>query len=381
MIAVPIKSRLTRIGLDIGAEGVRAVQLARERGGYSVRAIACSGAIRAPDDANASPEMTTAQTLEHRLQNCIRNAEFKGRDAYACVSGGDIEYHVLEIPKAVLSQGGQACDQAIRWEVASLMNEPADAIEAEHWQLPPSTTPGPNVLAVAIRHPVVINVVEACRRAKLFCTGLDASAAALSRFGLLLKNRTSKEVWGLLDFGATQARLVLCVEDVPVLVRTVGTGGRDWTKRISESLGISLKAAEVHKREHGIALQPRGLRSGESGADTHRDAGAELGAILLSALRTDLNELAAETQRSFKYVLSCYAGRQASELMLVGGGACMNNLARYLGSTLGIDVRCASDFLQEPSCRLKQPPMRGDTLESLALAIGLSISADDGRSW
>jgi len=247
--------------------------------------------------------------------------------------------------------------------------ESVDKIEARYWQIPPPSAPGPNMLAVGARGETMRETFDACTRAGVVCTSIDAPAAALCRVGCALRTTSPRSVWGLLDLGFEQTRLVLCVDETPVLVRNVGSGGDAWTGRIAESLRISIKAAEVHKCEHGIEPTGRGSRDG----DSIDGPGRALGTLLYSALRPDLNELAAETKRSFRYVLGCYAGREAEDLVLVGGGANLKRLPEFLSDHVDVSARRASEYLGRSDCRIRFSPGGAELFEPLALATGMAI--------
>ena len=193
---------------------------------------------------------------------------------------------------------------------------------------------------------------------------------ALSRFGSLLNPWPSDAVWGILDLGLRETRTILCVDGVPVLVRTTGPGGEAWTAQIAEALEISVKAAEVQKRDAGLALTGRGVR-----AEGVATPAGELAAILTGVLRNDLQTLAGEVKRSYEYVLSCYPRRRAADLVLVGGGAVTKNLAEYLAQALGIPVCPASAWLSRDGCRLRFASGRQSRIEELALAVGVAIES------
>jgi Tfp pilus assembly PilM family ATPase len=314
---------------------------------------------------------------------------FRGREVVAALDPPLVEFHSLELPPTVFSEGNTEAAKIVRWELGRLTNESVEDVETRYWPLPTAAGPAkdesaagsiaantgagrglstPNAIGVAARSDIVNQRVSTCKDAHLICTCLDTGATALARFGAVLNAWKAEEVWGLLDVGYRESRLVLCVEDVPVLVRRAGTGGRDWTQRIADSLQLGFKAAEVHKCDHGIALTARGLRRGSQDPPD-----AELAAILLGALRGDLRDLAAEIKRSYEYVLSCYPRRRAADLILVGGGAALRRLPEYLNDLLGIPVHRSSEYLQRDSCRLQYASGKQSRLETMALAIGLAI--------
>lgn len=379
------KTRGTRtsIGLDVGSTGVRAVQLVCV--GERFETLHAFRNERTRTDLD-SVDVSPARRSE-RIRVCVQASSFRGRRAVASLDTPDVEFHALDMPRAVLTQGAKDGASAIQWEVARLMNASADSVEVRHWVLPEASTGASNAIGVGAQRERILETVEACTRAGLYCSSVETSATALTRLGSVIHRWPSETVWGVLDLGHRGSRLVLCVDDVPVLVRLVGSGGDSWTRRITESLHLSRKAAEIHKREHGIALAGRGLRQTDGGERQRSSLpypDSELAAILLNILRSELNEITAEVKRSYEYILSCYAGRQAGDLVLVGGGAAMKNLPEYWSEALGITVRRVSDYLNSEHCRLQYASgLGGDgkdhlcpiPLEAMATAFGLAIGS------
>lgn len=402
----PVRGRRTRIGLDIGASGVRAVELTGKPDGYVVTCAACcerpriSGdkIVQHPPEAPGSPD---PRLLAQHIENCLRQTGFRGKAVAVALAPPDVEFHTLELPAATLRAGEHDVAQIIHFEVERLMTQPLThdgrpatrggetassvkdrpqaGVETRHWRLPETldaakeaaSRPAPNAIGAGAAHEVIKRTIEACSRAGLTCSTLDTTATALSRFGAVLKDRPPDQIWGVLDVGARQTRLVLCLADTPVLVRTAGAGSRAWTQRIADALQVSIQAAEIHKRDHGIALTGRHLR-----APTDDGSRSELASLILGALRADLNDLAAEVKRSYEYVLSCYPGNQAADLILCGGGSRLHNLPEFLGNTLGISVLRASSYLERESCRLSRRAGSEPNapLEILAVAVGLAIA-------
>ncbi len=375
-------SRHSPIGLDMGETGVRAVQLTARHDRYTVTAAARCDRHRSDTD-----DSSVVEALARSIRGCLPQAAFRGRGAVTALNPPDVELHALELPHAVLSLEAAEAAEAVHWELQRLVADPKQPVETRHWLLPEAQGPAPNVIGAAASAEAVSTNLAACQRAGLRCLGVDTAITALCRLGGVLGRFNSDEVWGLLDAGDRQTRLVLCLDDVPVLARTTGSGGRAWTNRIADSLGISVRAAEVHKREHGIALSPRGARPcgtgfqpvrnrfhrGADGTQVVEPPASELGSILLGCLRGTLTDLASEVKRSYEYVLSCYRQTGAADLIIVGGGARMRHLPEYLSDALGIPVRRATDYLQEESSRLRCACLPEGSLEAYALAVGLAI--------
>ncbi len=371
-----LQNTWTPIGVDVGARGARMVQARRVGDRHTI--VAAAQCERA-----APVERDLSEQAPQLLAECLEKSRFRGRAAVAALMTPDIEYHSLDLPAAALQADA---DQVVRFEVQRLMTDPPENFETRHWLLPRASASGPNTLAVGAPREIIHRMLTACASAGLACSCVDAAGLALVRFALRLQSWPAGTVWGVLDVGERRSRLILCVDECPVLVRAVGTGGHIWTQRIADALQLSFKAAEVHKRTHGIALA--GIReSGVAARSTPSEARpanpglragvneprSELASMLLGALRLDLNDLAGEVKRSYEYVLGCYPKCRAADLVLVGGGAGLRNLPEHLGQALGIRVRRASEYLNEPGCRLAFTGSQREPMEAYALATGLTI--------
>lgn len=351
------RKRASPLGLDLGTTAVRAVQLIRTGDAWTVARF-----CRCEREAGAG-----AESLGRLVARCLAIGGTPHPRVHAALAAGDFEVHALELPEKILSGGDRTGALVVENEVRRLMTFADAEVEVRHWGLPPTSAGGaPNALGVAARRSAVESVVDLCDGAGAVCRTVDLGAWALARVGQALGAWGDKELWGVLDIGHRQSRLVLCVNRAPVLVRVIGDGAEAWTKRIADTLKISEKAAEVQKREHGIA---------GSGGETQA---SELASLILGALRGDLQKLAGQVKRSFEFVLSCYPQHRAVGIILAGGGSRLRGVDEQLGQTLGIKVRSASACLASEGCRLRSTLPKREPLEEYAVAVGLAMGeADD----
>jgi Tfp pilus assembly PilM family ATPase len=324
--------------------------------------LALGHVVRAPATAGASPGRTT------EVDRLLKSGSFRGRSVVTALNPPEVEFHVLEVPKAALQDVANA-HQVIHWEIGRLTSLSTDQIETRHWLLPSRQGTTASAIGVSVTRDTVTRLLRICSESRLACASVDTGATAIHRFGTMLRHWPQDEIWGLLDLGARQSRLVLSLGETPILIRHVGSGGQAWTERIAENLQISASTAEIQKKSHGIALAAHreGRRNPEAASHD------EVAGLLLGALRGELNEMATEIKRSYEYVLGSYLGKRASDLVLVGAGAAMPNLAGFLGGVLGITVRPASHYLSMPECRLQMDASTKEHVEDFAVAIGLAI--------
>ncbi|RJP36681.1 MAG: hypothetical protein C4547_06955 [Phycisphaerales bacterium] len=353
----------SRIGLDLSATAVRAVQLRRAGDRWLIADLV-------ETRRQAAPAAEDAAATSQWILECVERGAFKGRRVVASLCPPDIELHAIELPN-LATYPQDELDDIIHWEIKRLASPALEEIETAHWPIPHGTGRAPNVIGIAAAQSTVSRLTTACQLAGFECTRIDVHPAALTRAGLHLHAFGPSDIWGVLELGARQSRLVLCLGETPVLARSAGPGGQTWSKRIADEMKLSEDAAEVHKCDHGIAPSARGVRQSGEGQAPSR----ELAAMLFAVLRPTLAKLVEEIERSYSYVLSCYPKGRAADLILCGGGACMAGLVEYLGKHLGIPVRRPGDYLKTPTCRLMVDGGGRVPLEHGLAAVGLALEA------
>lgn len=353
-----IQTKYSPIGLDIGTYGIRAAQVEYKNQQYNVTN---TFSMNRP-----ATQTSNVSTLHERINTCIRRGEFHGRHVITTPIDGSLEYYPLDLPENIFGQQPENINQAIRWELGRIMNGTPDDMSTAYWKLPASKTFHHNAIGVAIQSNQINRTLDQCSMANLACSCIDTPMTALCRLGCALNQWKDNDIWGMLDVGADQCRLIICVDDTPVLVRTAGSGSKVWTQRIAESLSLGEKSAEIHKIEHGIA--------NVSSPDTSTLEN-ELSTIFLGLLKSDLNEIATEIKKSYEYILGCYPSRKAAELILVGGGCELIHLPEYLNSVLGISVQRASQYLTLEGCSIHLHSDMNCSLNVMGLAIGLTLGS------
>lgn len=364
-----ISRRFSPIGLDVGSVAVRAAQL-RFVGGRWQATRLCHWPIADQDEKGLD------SVARIRLAQWLRNIHFRGRGAIIGLSPPDVELHAMELPRVERAEP-EELRRAARLEIERLMSFDSTEAEVDLWHIPPSKVARTTAIGVAARKDSVAALLDICRRANLDCMSVDATPCALSRFGCAVRglNEIADDIWGVLDLGRRLSRLILCVDRIPVLARAFEYGGKAWTKQLAESLKVSERTAEQHKRDHGIAQIAR-----------HREQSGDskLSEMIYNVLRRDLNGMIGEIERSYQYILRCYSPRQPGPLLLVGGGAETRNLADMLADRLGIDARVPTVDdemnLGGIDCTQVASKMR-EPIHAFAGAIGLALisEASDGK--
>lgn len=363
-LSLATRAGMTPVGIDVGDRNVRAAQLKRSGDKY---AVARMGSLQLPDDLDAKQDPQAATRL---IGAWLAQMGFRKRECVMGLSTPDVELHAMELPDSISPAQAK---QAARWEVERLMSFEQGAATIDFWPIPESRQMTSSAIGVAASPTAFETLFPICERAKFRCTRLDATSCALARFGSLYRGPVSQtDVWGVLDLGARQTRLIICVAQVPILVRSFNKGGKKWTDQLAEALSISRKAAERHKRDHGIGTANQQRRKN----DSEFAAGGPVAEMIYNVLRDELVGIVEELERSYKYVIRCFNDRPCGPLMLVGGAASMHNLSDLLTSKLGIEVIVPSVENAGSHCQFDFSQLRDQVREPLpeyAAAIGLAV--------
>ncbi len=357
------------IGLDVGEAGLRLVQLQDDAAGLSIH----RSAVWTPDflperpaEAGEADSARCAGAIEEHASRFVAQSGFAGRSAVTSLCVPMIETHALELPTADNVTDPQELLKAATWEIHRLTALDKTELQTAIWPLPETQRSKATYMGIAAPQAQVQRRLDFCTAARLECSKVDVAACALANLIWRLRSRPPKQVWGILDLGDHLTRLTICVADTPVIIRSLEMGGRRWTETIAATLQVSETTAERNKREFGLA-------AGTGAGAENQAAGAELSALILGILRSDVQRMSLELERSYEYVLQCYPTHKPGALILVGGGARMNGLHQYLAGKLGIESlpvsRCASHETESLISGLRGH----DSLEICALACGLSL--------
>ncbi|MCG3136669.1 MAG: hypothetical protein HJJLKODD_00504 [Phycisphaerae bacterium] len=381
MVALKRKTALLPIGLDIGQNGIRLVQLNDHAGGLQAYRAAVW------QNPEISDEALSSEIISDRIRQFLQQMDFSGYQVITGLCTPGIELHPIDLQLPV---GRTADDQLVKaasWEIQRLTTLNKELLETNIWRLPAAKRAKWSLMGVAAPRPLIEQQLDICEQAGLECIKVDVSACALAGLIHRLRGQPHSEIWGLLDLGLTHTRLILCLEDSPLLVRSFEIGGAKWTSGIASVLKVGQSTADRYKREVGVTVKGLSERSPRALAPAITTAGTELlqgneelAAMMMGILRNDLHQLAVETERSYEYLMQCYAQRTAGDLVLVGGGALLRGLSEFFSSQLGICVYPVSQCSSYDTEKLVETLGPNQRLELCALAAGLSWQGSESHA-
>ncbi len=352
------------IGVDIGARGVKAVQLS---GSGDRRRLHASTALQLPpipackdSAARDAAEAELFNTIARRLRDQLVRHGFRGHEVIIAAPTGRLEADLLELPPR---SSGAPLEELARVEIGRSGGMTGASFEMSSWDLPQPARGGNStaVMAVAMRHKDADRLLDAFARHQFSCRAIDLDAAALVRAaGPELK---AGEMGGVLDLGWSHSRLVLAHNGTIIYRRMLAD--------VSLSVLHQQIASRLELTEESVdyALATLGAAGNEESA--------EMDPAELSRLRTMIarhtDALVAELRASFSFALHRYPELPLKRLLLSGGGARIAGLATTLSRKLNTDVRvwtpaAVIDCAGELGTRADDP--------SLMTAIGLAMNQE-----
>ncbi len=392
--AVRPLGRAAPIGVDLGTDAIRAVQLepVTEPGQsgpvqYRVRSRVESHRSDVPE--GQSPDV---ETLTLELTRLLERGGFRGRDLVLGMDPPELSTVALNMPLENENLDDPSVQTALAFELSRHLGyDPADA-EILAWRLPPGGAVTPTLIGAAARRDLVLERVEAVEAAGFRCRSLDAGACALVRCCCALANPPRDAIWGMMDIGLDATRLIVASQGVPILQREIQVGGRIMTEHVARQFSLSSEAAQQLKHDYGLAdtapgnldADPESSNGTDDRIDTrdgsHDEAddvpvrGAaetRIARMIFSAVRRDVGALAVEAERSMAYGMHVYPDLPVSTLYLVGGGAALSGLVGVLARDIGIGVE-----LLDPLAIL-EPGSRGTSTRcgtAWGKAVGLALT-------
>lgn len=366
------------LGIDIGAGGIKIVELASEKGRPQLHTYAFTERQIASAESNLLEDHKVTAELIKRMLKQARTTTLR---AVAGLPIASVFSSIISVPG---TSSPKELKEAIEWQAKKFIPLPLTEMVLD-WKLlgeEKKTVPSSRgLLAAKVTKPIfakpekggppelgkktlrvlltgaakalVTTYAECTKAAGLELLTLETEAFALIR-SLIGKDPSSVM---LIDFGTLRTSIVVVERGVPVLTRTISLGGVTITRTIARTLGISLDQAEQMKRDSE--------KLGALGAPG--EGMPALFAKMLEPLATEI-----------RYSLNLYktqqgeGARPVEKVILTGGSAHLPYLAEYISKFININT-----YVGDPWARVATHEDLRTILDEVgprfAVAVGLAM--------
>ncbi len=346
------KNAHTYLGVDIGASGLKVVELANEKGraklmtyGYTER-LPGQSMISPFDDPKGTGEMLVKLCKKSGVKSNKVMAALPLTSVFSAIVSVPRMKHEKEMQPLVDAQVGKLTPLPLSEMVT--YSTYIDGLEKKISQEKPSDHV--RGLMTGAAKSLVQKYIEIFRFAKLELQAIDTESFAFVR-SLIGKDKSPIAV---LDIGSTRTSITIVEKGIPVLNRSVSLGGTAVTKRIMDQMHVSEVQAEQIKLDLGTMA---GSSAGGVGG---------LPSVLEAVMQPMLNEI--------KYAFQLYAGMELTEykkvekVVLTGGSSHLPKVIEFLKESLNLNV-----YRGDPWARVVFPEDMRPALDEIGPRMSVSI--------
>lgn len=340
------------IGLDIGASGVRAVQVAHRRGQWTVTRWA---ALDLPPGVVESGVVHDERAVVRALKQLWRRGRFVSRRVIVGVPDRVLVARQVDLPWMPPAD----FTSALRYLVADYLPIDLATAQVDHHVLAELEQPDARgavtelnrCLVVAGDTELISTLSGVVRRAGLQPVGADSMAFAAIRAelgGVLTRTGAAHLI---ADIGAEQVGMVVHVDGQPGLVRTVtNLGGATATQAVALDLDLDVAEAEDLKRRTGL-LGPTPVVAPVAESSVFRTlalpgaaAAPERVEEVIAVLNPWAASVVAEIRNTIDYFNAAHPESSVRDVLLTGRSVDLTGFVQRVATQVSLPVRRIEPF-------------------------------------
>jgi type IV pilus assembly protein PilM len=430
-------SKMSPVGLDLGSSSITAVRLRHQTGGSM---LLQAGIDSLPEGLIHEGEVKDVEALAFAIKDFWKTHKIKSRKVALGLANQKVVVRTLEFP--MLDE--KELRSAIEFQAQDYIPIPVeDAVFDFHVMGRITDEEGvekQKVLVVAAQKDMVMDFINAVKRAKLSVVGVDLQAFALLRALVptsFLDQEPADRATAIANIASDVTNLVVDVAGEPQFTRIIAFGGNDFTKAVQDLQGIPFNEAEELKARTGLpetsmhhdegyagpeeptiiipsgeaapgeaaeggarpeeavpgeaapqgAMPPEVAPAGggpeepgatpwPTGPSPEAETEQESLANLQRTLEATAEALADEIRRSLDYYMSQEQSVPITRLIISGGGAMLRNLEKHLSQVFPFTVEIGNPMLRITQ---NKSSLTDEELKVLApkLTIAIGLALED----
>jgi type IV pilus assembly protein PilM len=372
MISWQSKTRSQQpIGLDIGYNFIKMIQLAIDTGQTSVLA---ADKIQIDPGVNDN-EQRRRDFVVSSIRNTLAEGNYRGRNVVSCLPNDCLNITSLRLSET----DGETMERALRKEAAGRFGLDPDQdlinylVAGEVQQDDEIKT---ELILFAADNASIRNHLELLEEATLRPVGMDATPCALFRsYERSLQRHEDRDRTAVfVDIGSRFTTVVFGRGRQISFVKQVPIGGNGFNEEVAARLGVSTNEAETLRAKLGQE------RSAVTQTVDEHSAGAPATALdastrqtIVDAVGSVAEKLAKEISLCFRYYTVTFRGKRVERAVFSGGEAHEQILLNVLKRQLAVEVEVAQPLKGFGMMNLDFDNDRRGLLCEWAVAVGLSL--------
>jgi type IV pilus assembly protein PilM len=290
------------VGLDIGTYSIKVISIKKENEksvltGYNIKKIP-------PDAKNSDIEKLVKETLDE--------VDLSPAEVNLAISGPNVIVRFIDLPKMNKDQ----LENALGFEAEKYIPFNVNEVVMDFLILGAAEDAGKmRVLLAAAKRELIESRVSLLDKMGISVDVIDIDSFSVFN-AFLASNPAEDKGVAFLDFGHSQANVLISIGEKPCFMRQIQIGSRDITKAISKDMGIAPDKAEERKFNMDEVSRERVTQSSCS----------------------VLDELIREMQLSFGYFENRY-NKPVSDIYCSGGAIFQEGIMDYLAIKTDLEVK------------------------------------------
>lgn len=315
------------IGLDIGASGIRMLQLGSEAGQPSVVAAARS---------EIPPTITEAAELNAWIRTTIsqslRQHPFRGNKVVTALGSDEFQMKNLRLPRMPAAE----MDSAAEFEAKERFDFGGAPVQYRHvpvGEVRHGDALKEELIVFAAPDDVVQARLELLQSIKLLPVAIDVAPCAVARcfVRFLRRSEDADAINVFVDVGYGATSIIMTRGPKVAFLKLIDLGGRAFNEAVAKVLGVNRQeAGDLRIR---IMRESCGRRAGD-----RSNVQDKIKVVAADAVRPFAERLGRDVQLCMRYFAVTFRGRKPESVTLVGGEATEPSLARTISEA--IDMPC-----------------------------------------
>ncbi len=343
----------TLLGLDIGSQSIKMVDIVKVRGGYELKSL---GLGLIPAECIVDKDIMDSETVVDTIKNLRENLKIKTKGTASTISG-----HSVIVKKAELPLMSEAeLQQTLMIEAEQYIPFDINDVYIDSYILGESLERSDmmDVLFVASKKDLVDDYASAIRNAGLKPMLIDIDVFALETMYEVNYPDAPESIVALVDTGASMININVLKDGTSIFARDISMGGRQLTERIQREFGVSYERAENIKTGSDI-----------EGIDLER-----INYIFKMAAETYVQEI----RRTLDFFLSTMVNENIERIYLSGGSGRIPGLLTLLQKQMDIPAELANPFNNiQWDDKIFDPEYMAYIAPQMAVAVGLALRRAD----
>lgn len=312
-------AKYSLLGLDIGTSTIKAVQLDRGRGRFSLRAF---GAVETPSGSLTSKAESDQIAVAQAIKELIHDAKITTPNVVAALPESQIFTRVIFLP----SLTDKELASAIHWEAEQYVPIPLSEAHLV-WEVLERPKKGSGekmeVLLVAAPRFLGEKYEKVLGLAGLKPVALETELIALARS--LVGENPDTPTTLIISVGNTTTDLCIVRQGKMSFTRSISIGGAALARAIATELGFSLSQAEEYKKSYGLLEK-------------------EAEGKIVKAIKPVFDVIVTEIKRALAFYQEQHSTDPIKRIVLCGGSAKLPGAVVYLAQSLGFEVQIGNPW-------------------------------------